>query len=209
VGATGAGKSTIAALVPRLLDPWAGRVLVDGEDVRECTLASVRGQVAVVLQEAVLWPRSVAENIAYGRPTASRAEIEAAAAAAGAAGFIADLPEGYDTVLGARGATLSGGERQRLAVARALVQGARVVVLDEATSALDGETESVVLAGVERLAADRTVLLIAHRWNVARRADRVVVLDQGRIVEVGAPDALLRKGGRFTDLFASQATSVV
>jgi ATP-binding cassette, subfamily B, bacterial len=209
VGATGAGKSTIAALVPRLLDPWAGRVLVDGEDVRECTLASVRGQVAVVLQEAVLWPRSVAENIAYGRPTASRGEIEAAAEAAGAAGFIGDLPEGYDTVLGARGATLSGGERQRLAVARALVQGARVIVLDEATSALDGETESVVLAGVERLAADRTVLLIAHRWSVARRADRVVVLDQGRIVEVGAPEALLRKGGRFTELFASQATRVV
>jgi ABC-type bacteriocin/lantibiotic exporter with double-glycine peptidase domain len=179
VGASGAGKSTLAALVPRFLDPWAGRVLLDGADVRTLTLASVREAVALVLQQPVLFPLSVAENIAYGRPGASRAAVEAAARAAEAHAFITALPAGYDTVLGAGGATLSGGERQRLAIARALLKDAPVLVLDEPTSALDPVTERAVLTALGRLTAGRTTLLIAHRRATVERADRVVVLAGG------------------------------
>ena len=200
VGASGAGKSTLAALVPRFLDPWAGAVRLDGRDVREVRLADLRAQVAVLTQEPVLFPRTVAENIAYGRPEATRAEVEAAARAAGAHAVVDQLSDGYDTVLGAGGATLSGGERHRLALARALLRDAPVLVLDEPTSALDPAGERLALAGIARLAAGRTTLLIAHRRSTAAGADRVVVLAGGRVVEAGPPAELLARGGAYARL---------
>jgi ATP-binding cassette subfamily B protein/subfamily B ATP-binding cassette protein MsbA len=184
VGATGAGKSTLVSLVPRFFDPWAGRVLIDGQDVRALTLQSLREQVALVLQEPFLLPLTVAENIAYGRPGAGREEIVAAAVAANADEFIRRLPEGYDTVIGERGATLSGGQRQRLAIARALLKDAPILILDEPTSALDARTEALILEALERLMANRTTLIIAHRLSTIRNADRVVELRDGQIVSV-------------------------
>ena len=209
VGASGAGKSTLAALVPRFLDPWAGAVRLDGRDVREVRLASLRAQVALVLQQSVLFPRTVAENIAYGRPEATRAEVEAAAGAANAHDFIVRLPAGYDTVLGPGGATLSGGERQRLSIARALLRDAPVLVLDEPTSALDPAGERRVLDAIERLTAGRTTLLIAHRRSTMERADRVVVLAGGRVVEAGPPAELLARGGAYARLLAEAPQAAV
>jgi ATP-binding cassette subfamily B protein/subfamily B ATP-binding cassette protein MsbA len=204
VGVTGAGKSTLVSLVPRFFDPWAGRVLVDGVDVREVQLRSLRSEIALVLQESFILPLSVAENIAYGRPSASRAEVEAAAHAANAHGFIERLPQGYDTVVGERGANLSGGERQRLAIARAFLRDAPILILDEPTSALDAGTEALVLGALERLMRGRTVLVIAHRLSTARRASRIAVLEQGRIVETGSHDELLLAGGAYHRLYNTQ-----
>jgi ATP-binding cassette subfamily B protein len=204
VGPTGAGKSTLAALVPRLFDPWEGRVLVDGHDLRDVQLGSLRSQVAVVLQEAFLFPLSVAENIAYGRPEASREEIEAAARAANAHTFIMEMSDGYDTVLGERGATLSGGQRQRLSIARALLKDAPLLILDEPTSALDAETEAMLLEALERLMQGRTTLIIAHRLSTIRRADRVAVLEGGRLVEYDTAAALLAQDGLFARLHRLQ-----
>src|SRR5207244_2973106 len=175
VGATGAGKSTLISLVPRFFDPWEGRVLVDGHDVREVQLKSLRRQIAIVLQEPFLFPLSVADNIAYGVPRAAAAEIEAAARAANAHEFIQRLPEGYRTVIGERGATLSGGERQRVSIARALLKNAPILILDEPTSALDVETEDALLQALDRLTRGRATLIIAHRLSTVRRADRIVV----------------------------------
>jgi ATP-binding cassette subfamily B protein/subfamily B ATP-binding cassette protein MsbA len=192
VGPTGAGKSTLVSLIPRFFDPWEGRVCIDGRDVRHLQLASLRAHVALVLQEAFLLPLSVAENIAYGRPEASRSEVEAAARAANADGFIRALPEGYDTVLSERGATLSGGQRQRLSIARALLKDAPILILDEPTSALDAGTEAEVMEALERLMRDRTTLLIAHRLSTVRRAGRIAVVDAGRIAELGTHEQLLQ-----------------
>jgi ATP-binding cassette, subfamily B, bacterial len=205
VGPSGAGKTTLAALLARLFDPWAGRVLLDGHDVRDVQLRSLREQVALALQEPLLFPLTVAENIAYARPGATRAEVEAAARAAGLGEFLERLPHGYDTLLGQRGATLSGGERQRLALARALLRGAAVLVLDEPTSALDSETEVRVLAGLRGLARGCTTLLIAHRLSTARAADRIVVLKHGRVAEEGTHDELLARRGLYARLYRLQA----
>jgi len=198
VGATGAGKSTLVYLVPRFFDPWQGRVLVDGHDVRDLRLKSLRDQVSLVLQEPFLFPISIADNIAYGRANACRKEIEAVARAAHAHEFIERLPQAYDTLIGERGATLSGGERQRLAIARALLKDAPILILDEPTSALDGETERLVLEALERLMRNRTTLIIAHRLSTIRRADRIVLLANGQIAESGTHEELLSRG----DLYA-------
>jgi ATP-binding cassette subfamily B protein/subfamily B ATP-binding cassette protein MsbA len=183
VGRTGAGKSTLAALIPRLFDPWQGRVTIDGIDVRQVQLASLRSQVAVVLQDPFLLPLTIADNIAYGRPGASAEEVVAAAVAANADEFIRRLPQGYDTVIGERGQTLSGGQRQRLAIARALLKDAPILILDESTSALDVETEAQVMEAIDRLRVGRTTFIIAHRLSTIQNADRVVALEGGKVVE--------------------------
>ena len=191
VGVTGAGKTTLVNLVPRFFDPWTGRIVVDGRNVREVRLRQLRDQVALVLQEPFLFPMSIADNIAYGRPAASRADIEAAARAANAHEFIAGLPESYDTVIGERGATLSGGERQRISIARALLKNAPILILDEPTSALDAVSERLLLDALERLMKGRTTFLIAHRLSTVRHADCIAVLHNGQIAERGTHDELL------------------
>jgi ABC-type multidrug transport system fused ATPase/permease subunit len=205
VGATGAGKSTLAALIPRFYDVSRGCVMVDGVDVRRVTLQSLRSQIAVVPQDTVLFHASVADNIAYGNPAASSAQICAAAEAANADEFIRGLPDGYETILGERGATLSGGQRQRIAVARAVVRDAPIVILDEPTTGLDPQTEGLLLEALRRLSIDRTTLVIAHSLATVSSADLIVVLDRGRIVERGGHSELLRRGGRYAELFARQA----
>ena len=204
VGPTGAGKSTVASLIARFFDPWTGCITFDGADIREVTLSSLRAQMSIVFQDAFLLPLTVAENIAYGRPGASREEIMDAAAAAQADDFIRRLPQGYDTVLGEGGVNLSGGERQRLTIARALLKDAPVLILDEPTSALDAETEAALVRALRRLTAGRTTFVIAHRLSTVRNADCILVLEEGRIVEMGSHDALLERGGAYHRLHQSQ-----
>ena len=203
VGTTGAGKTTLASLVPRFFDPSHGRVLLDGVDLRKVTLSSLRGDLGLVLQDPFILPVTVAENIAYGKQQATRDEVVAAAVAANAHEFIRELARGYDTVLGEEGANLSGGQRQRIAIARALLKDPRVLILDEPTSALDAETERQILAALSRLMAGRTTLIIAHRLATVRVADRIAVLADGRVVELGTHIELLAAGGRYAKLYAS------
>jgi subfamily B ATP-binding cassette protein MsbA len=204
VGRSGAGKSTVFNLLPRLYDPTAGRILLDGHDLRSLTLSSLRDQIAVVSQESVLLTGTVAANIGFGRRTASRDEIEAAARAAAADGFIRALPQGYDTAVMPSAGQFSGGERQRLSIARAILRDAPVLLLDEPTSALDAESESLIREALERLARGRTTLVIAHRLATVLDSDLIVVMDRGRIVEEGTHAALLERQGLYADLYALQ-----
>ena len=209
VGASGAGKSTLVDLIPRFIEPTKGRVLVDGVDAREIKLPSLRALTGIVSQDTVLFNDSVRANIAYGavdRYTA--AQVEAAARAANAHDFIAQLPRGYDTMLGERGTRLSGGQRQRLAIARALLTDPPILILDEATSALDTESERLVQEAIDRLLAGRTVFVIAHRLSTVVHASQILVLERGRIVEQGTHAALLARGGAYARLHAMQERAV-
>jgi ATP-binding cassette, subfamily B, bacterial len=203
VGATGAGKSTMLSLLPRFFDPSTGAVLIDGIDVKEYRLKSLRQQIAMVLQPPLVFPISVRDNIAYGRPGANDAEIEQAARLARIHDLIVGLPQGYGTVLG-DSASLSEGEKQRLTIARAILRDAPILVLDEPTSALDVETEAMVMEGIQRLTAGRTTFIIAHRLSTVRSADLILVLRDGVVAEQGAFAELLRKGGIFADLYNTQ-----
>ncbi len=200
VGPTGAGKSTLVSLIPRFFDPWEGRVTLEGQDVRTLTLASLRNAVALVLQDPFLLPLSVAENISYGRPGATHEQIVAAARAANAEEFILELPQQYQTVIGERGASLSGGQKQRLAIARAIVKDASVLILDEPTSALDARTESLLMEALERLMKGRTTFIIAHRLSTIRKANRIVVVDGGKVAEMGTHQELMAREGLYKRL---------
>ena len=205
VGATGSGKTSILNLIPRLYEATGGAVTIDGRDVRDIQLASLRDQVSLVPQEALLFSTTIEENIGYGRRGATRDEIEAAAKAARAHDFIVAMPDGYETEVGDRGAKLSVGQQQRLAIARAFLKDAPILLLDEPTSALDLTTEAEFLEGLDRLMADRTVVIVAHRLSTIRDADRIYVLDEGRIIETGSHDALLaEEDGAYQKLHASQ-----
>jgi subfamily B ATP-binding cassette protein MsbA len=200
VGPSGAGKSTVFNLLPRLYDVSGGAVRIDGQDVRDVTLPSLRASMALVAQEAALFNDTIRANIALGREGATHAEIEAAARNAAAHDFITALPQGYDTIVGDRGGNLSGGERQRVALARAFLRNAPILLLDEPTSALDAESEAKVQDALKRLAKGRTVLVIAHRLATVRDADRILVFDQGKIVEMGKHDGLIAENGLYARL---------
>jgi ATP-binding cassette, subfamily B, bacterial MsbA len=204
VGSSGAGKSTLVHLIPRFFDVTSGALRIDGRDVRDTTLASLRSQIGVVTQETVLFNDTVRNNIAYGRPGVPQKQVETAAKAALAHDFIMDLPAGYETVIGERGVRLSGGERQRIAIARALLKNAPILILDEATSALDSESEALVQSALQNLMSGRTVFVIAHRLSTVRRADRIVVLENGTIADIGAHEELMRKLGTYRRLYDLQ-----
>jgi subfamily B ATP-binding cassette protein MsbA len=205
VGLSGAGKTTLVNLIPRFYDVTGGAILIDGIDIRDVTLASLRAQIGMVTQETVLFDDTIAANIAYGRQSASQEEIEAAARAAHAHEFIVALPDGYRTVIGERGQRLSGGQRQRLAIARALLKNSPILILDEATSSLDAESERLVQEALATLLLDRTSFVIAHRLSTVRRADAIIVLEQGEVKEIGRHDELLaRPGSAYARLYAQQ-----
>ena len=205
VGLSGAGKTTLVNLIPRFYDATGGAILVDGLDIRDVTLQSLRSQVGIVTQETVLFDDTIANNIAYGSPGASRQEMEAAARAAHAHEFISELPNGYETDIGERGQRLSGGERQRLAIARALLKNSPILILDEATSSLDAESEQLVQDALANLMRNRTAFVIAHRLSTVRRADKIVALERGRVAEIGRHEELLsRSGGVYAKLYSLQ-----
>ena len=204
VGATGAGKSTAMHMLQRLWDPQHGGIIIDGQDLRDVSLDSLRSNIGVVFQESLLFNRSIKENLLVGRPDATDAQIEHACRLAEAHDFIIRQPQGYETLVGERGATLSGGQRQRLAIARALLKDAPILILDEATSALDAATEARVSRAMANLMKGRTTFVIAHRLSTVRDADEILVFDAGRIEERGTFEGLLAERGRFAELVHSQ-----
>jgi subfamily B ATP-binding cassette protein MsbA len=208
VGSSGAGKSTLVHLIPRFFDVTAGRLTIDGRDVRDTTLASLRSQIGVVAQDTVLFNDTVRNNIAYGQPGVPQKAVEDAARAALAHDFIMDMPSGYETVIGERGVRLSGGERQRIAIARALLKNAPILILDEATSALDSESEALVQSALQNLMTGRTVVVIAHRLSTVRRADRIVVLENGTAADIGPHEELMKKLGTYRRLYELQFAEV-
>jgi subfamily B ATP-binding cassette protein MsbA len=208
VGSSGAGKSTLVSLVPRFFDVTTGRIAIDGHDVRDVTMQSLRSQIGVVTQETVLFNDTLRNNIAYGQPAVSQMQVEAAARAALAHDFIMELPAAYETVIGEKGVRLSGGERQRIAIARALLKNAPILILDEATSALDSESEALVQSALQNLMAGRTVIVIAHRLSTVRRADRIVVLENGAIADIGSHEELMQKLGTYRRLYDLQFIDV-
>jgi ATP-binding cassette subfamily B protein len=205
VGHSGSGKSTLVNLICRFYDVSEGAILVDGVDIRSYAIADFRRNIGLVLQEPFLFFGTIAENIAYGKPEATRSDIVAAARAAHAHEFILRLPQGYDSMVGERGQGLSGGERQRISIARALLIDPRILILDEATSSVDSETEKEIQKALENLVKGRTTIAIAHRLSTLHRADRLVVLDRGRVVEEGAHDALMAQEGAYFNLYQAQA----
>ncbi len=204
VGPSGAGKSTLVNLIPRFFDVTTGRIVIDGRDLRDLTLASLRRQVAQVTQETILFNDTVHNNIAYGQPDAKRSLVEQAARNALAHDFILNMPQGYQTMIGEKGFRLSGGERQRLAIARAIFKDAPILILDEATSALDSESESLVQTALANLMQNRTVVVIAHRLSTIRRANRIAVLECGRITAIGSHDELLNSSPTYQKLYQLQ-----
>jgi subfamily B ATP-binding cassette protein MsbA len=208
VGSSGSGKTTLVSLVPRFYEPSEGGLYIDGHDIREYTLQSLRAQIGMVSQSTVLFDETIQYNIAYGRSDASQADIIEAAKAAYAHDFIQRLPNGYETFIGENGVKLSGGERQRLAIARAILRDSPLLILDEATSALDSESERIVQLALTNLMKNRTTLVIAHRLSTIQNADRIVVLNRGRIVEVGSHQDLLRRDGFYKRLHAMQFQDV-
>ena len=204
VGPSGAGKSTIANLLPRFYDPQQGRIKIDGRDIRHVTVRSLREQIAMVPQDTILFSASIYENILYGRLDASAAEVTAAAYSANAHDFILQMPLGYDTQIGERGCQLSGGQRQRIAIARAILKDPRILILDEATSALDAESERVVQDALDKLMVGRTTFMVAHRLSTIQRADKILVMDKGRLVECGNHTELLAAGGLYAKLYSLQ-----
>jgi ATP-binding cassette subfamily B protein len=206
VGRSGSGKTTFVKLIQRLYDVTSGHIVIDGNDIAQATQASLRSQIAIVAQEPILFHRSLAENIAYARPSATQAEIEHAAKLANAHAFVERLPKGYATLVGERGVKLSGGERQRIALARAFLADAPILILDEATSSLDSESEALIQEAMERLMVGRTTIVIAHRLSTVRAMDRILVFDKGEIVEEGNHAALVRReSGIYKSLFERQA----
>jgi ATP-binding cassette, subfamily B, bacterial MsbA len=204
VGGSGAGKTTLVHLIPRFFDVTAGNLTIDRLDVRDLTLASVRNHVGIVTQDTILFNDTVRNNIAYGQPHVAFSAVQKAAEMALADGFIRELPFGYETVIGERGLGLSGGQRQRIAIARALLKNAPILILDEATSALDTESEMLVSSALQNLMAGRTVVVIAHRLSTIRRADRIVVLENGSITDIGSHKDLMARLGTYRKLYDLQ-----
>jgi subfamily B ATP-binding cassette protein HlyB/CyaB len=204
VGASGSGKSTLTKLLQRMYGPQGGRITIDGVDIAQIDPAWLRRQIGVVLQENLLFNRSIRENIALANPVLPMEAVMQAASLAGAHEFIVRLPRGYDTIVEERGANLSGGQRQRLAIARALITSPRILILDEATSALDAESEEIIQNNLQAIAQGRTVIIIAHRLSAVRACDHLITLEAGRIVESGSHEELLGLGGRYADLYRRQ-----